>query len=136
MTRTWPFSPRRQVLARRRTRALGRRPLERLEDRALLSALSLTVNSLGDSGAGLGTAGDLRFCVAQANLHPGSTIGFAGGLTGTIALGSGLELKASTTINGPSALSLTLQGVGRPPSSASSTASSPWTVARPSRSRG
>jgi hypothetical protein len=40
--------------------------LSRLEDRTLLSMF--TVNSLGDTGTGSGTTGDLRYCITQANL--------------------------------------------------------------------
>jgi hypothetical protein len=37
-----------------------------------------TVNSLGDTGAGSGTTGDLRYCMTQANLAGGSnTITFS-----------------------------------------------------------
>src|SRR5262245_57131832 len=56
--------------------------LECLEDRALLSAL-YTVNSLGDTGAGSGPSGDLRYCITQADHNPGSTVRF--GVTGTIS---------------------------------------------------
>src|SRR5262245_12589206 len=53
--------------------------LEILEDRTLLSN-SYLVNQLGDAGKGTttstGGSGDIRFCVNQANLNPGSTITF------------------------------------------------------------
>jgi hypothetical protein len=43
-----------------------RRPvLEALEGRVVLS--TFTVNSLGDAGSGSNDAGDLRYCIDQAN---------------------------------------------------------------------
>ena len=54
--------------------------LESLEGRTLLS--TYTVDSLGDTGTGLGSSGDLRYAITQANLSPGSTIQFS--VTGTI----------------------------------------------------
>jgi len=43
--------------------------VEALEDPTLLS--TCVVNSLGDSGAGTGLTGDLRYCITQANASPG-----------------------------------------------------------------
>ena len=68
-------------LARRTDRSSPARPthrshrrrltLEPLECRALLSLTTWTVNSLGDSGTGSGTSGDLRYCITQADQTPG-----------------------------------------------------------------
>jgi hypothetical protein len=67
----------------------GRRSLlvEGLEHRTLLS--TFTVNSLGDTGSGSGTSGDLRYCITQADATTGdNTINFS--VTGTITLNSAL----------------------------------------------
>ena len=54
-----------------------------LEDRALLSATAWTVSSLGDTGTGLGTSGDLHYVITQADKTTGNnTINFS--VTGTI----------------------------------------------------
>src|SRR5579871_4319630 len=89
------FRTRHAAPARKATKRLPRpstRPgLETLEDRTLLSNIYL-VNQAGDAGNGAGLAGDIRYCVNQADLNPGSTITFdtnalfgAGG-KGTITL--------------------------------------------------
>ena len=73
------------------------------------AASTYTVTSLADTGA----AGTLRWAITQANADPGSTIVFAGGVTGTITLGSSLPtITASTTITGPGAASLTIDENG------------------------
>ena len=54
----WPSRPRH----RRSRHGLM---VEPLEERALLS--TFTVNDLGDTGAGSGLTGDLRYCITQAN---------------------------------------------------------------------
>ena len=64
-------------LARRTGRGSAARPphrshrrrltLEPLEGRALLSLTTWTVNSLGDTGTGSGTSGDLRYVITQAD---------------------------------------------------------------------
>src|SRR5262245_27787872 len=57
--------------------------LEALEERAVPSVY--TVDRLTDLGEGAGLAGDLRYCITQANAAPGDdTITF--GVTGTINL--------------------------------------------------
>ena len=139
-------------LARRTGRGSAARPphrshrrrltLEPLEGRALLSLTTWTVNSLGDTGTGSGTSGDLRYVITQADQTPGdNTINFA--VTGTITLNSALPDLSNTTglmdIEGPGASSLTVarsSARGRPIS-----ASSRWMpTSRPnssvSRSRG
>ena len=70
-----------------------------------------TVNSLGDSGTGSGTSGDLRYVLTQADQTPGATaINFS--VTGTIMLNSALPDLSNTTglmdIEGPGAASLTV----------------------------
>jgi hypothetical protein len=91
--------------------------VEPLEDRALLSATMWTVNSLGDTGAGSGTSGDLRYVITQADQTPGdNTINFA--VTGAITLNSALPPLSNTTgltdIQGPGAESLTVARNGDP----------------------
>ena len=58
-----------------------------IKGRTLLS--TYTVDSLGDTGTGSGSSGDLRYAITQANLSPGSTIQFS--VTGTIQLGCSLR---------------------------------------------
>jgi len=78
--------------------------LEALEDRSLPS--TFTVTNLADSGAG-----SLRAAVAAANASPGpDAIAFAPGLSGTIALGSTLEITDGLTVQGPGPDTLTLYG--------------------------
>ena len=75
----------------------------------LLSAY--TVNSLGDSGTGSGTSGDLRYCITKANLSSNNTIAFS--VNGTIQLTNALPaLSENVTITGPGATSLTIEGGG------------------------
>ncbi len=108
-------------LARRTGRGSTARPLHRshrrrltlepLEGRALLSLTTWTVNSLGDTGTGSGTSGDLRYVITQADQTQGdNTIDFA--VTGTITLKSALPDLSNTTglmdIEGPGAASLTV----------------------------
>ena len=108
-------------LARRTERSSAARPphrshrrrltLEPLEGRALLSLTTWTVNSLGDTGTGSGTSGDLRYVITQADQTPGdNTINFS--VTGTITLNSALPDLSNTTglmdIEGPGAASLTV----------------------------
>jgi hypothetical protein len=80
--------------------------LELLDERVLLS--TYTVNSLTDTGTGSGLAGDLRYCITNANSGH-DTITFAQGLTGTIQVQSALPaLNASVAIQGPGANLLTV----------------------------
>lgn len=82
-----------------------------------LPAANYTVNSLLDTrptlgGAGSGAAGDLRYCVTQANFGAGgpvNTITFA--VKGTITLaGHELVINSDLTIAGPGKSSLTVSG--------------------------
>ncbi len=99
-------------VARRLHRSHRRRlTLEPLEGRALLSLTTWTVNSLGDTGTGSGTSGDLRYVITHADQTQGdNTINFA--VTGTITLNSALPDLSNTTgvmdIEGPGASSLTV----------------------------
>jgi hypothetical protein len=85
------------------TRPTFRPTLEAMEDRCVLSTLTVTTNL--DSGAG-----SLRADIAAA--HPGDTIDFAPSLNGqTIMLTSGeLFIKNRLTISGPGASQLTVSG--------------------------
>jgi hypothetical protein len=102
--------------ATRQRRRRGWRPLlEVLEDR--LAPAAFTVNSTGDTGTGSGTAGDLRFCVNQADANPGSTIQFDPTLFAaaqTITLnGTALpDLTQNTQVNGPAA-GVTVNAAGK-----------------------
>src|SRR6516165_9352529 len=87
--------------------------LEALEDRTLLSAY--LVNLLGDAGTGSGTAGDIRYCINQADkpANAGSTLTFDTTTIGssTITLTKGeLVLSDNMTITGPGASKLTISG--------------------------
>jgi hypothetical protein len=75
--------------------------LEALEDRSLPS--TLTVTNLADSGAG-----SLRDRLAAA--APGDTVAFAPGLSGTVFLGSTLDITKSLTVQGPGPDTLALYG--------------------------
>jgi hypothetical protein len=81
--------------------------LEALEERALLSVY--TVDRLTDLGEGAGLAGDLRYCITQANAVPGDdTITFA--VTGTINLTGALpNLNSNIDLQGPGADQLTVR---------------------------
>jgi len=61
-------TPHARPKAQARRRA-ARPALECLEDR--LAPANFTLNSLGDSGTGTNTSGDLRYCITQANLLTG-----------------------------------------------------------------
>jgi hypothetical protein len=104
-------------------RAPARRPaprfrpqLEALEDRWLPSALTLTVNSLGDSGTGSGTTGDLRYCINLANQNNNTSstpdVIDATGLAGTDTLQQGelLITDPNLVIKGPGPNNLAISG--------------------------
>ncbi len=74
-------------------------------------SLSLVVNTLADSPTSGTTT--LRQALANAaTLGGNQTITFASGLTGTIALSSGLEISSNVTITGPGPSLLTVSGGG------------------------
>jgi hypothetical protein len=78
--------------------------VEVLEDRNLLSVY--TVDGVGDRGQGLGFAGDMRYCITQA--QGGDTINFA--VNGTIDLLSALPtLTRGISIQGPGASLMTVE---------------------------
>src|SRR5262249_16512764 len=88
---------------RRRSRPF-RPALEALEDRMVLS--TLTVTNLNDSGAG-----SLRGQIAAA--ASGDSIAFANALNGTITLSSGeLVIDKNLSIFGPGATTITVSGGG------------------------
>ena len=78
--------------------------VERLEDRTVLS--TFTVHNLADSGPD-----SLRQAILDANVNPGADlIRFAGGLHGTITLGSELSITDDLTIQGRGENDLTISG--------------------------
>ena len=87
--------------------------VETFEVRTLLSS-AFVVDRLGDTGAGSGLTGDIRYCITQADLsaNAGSTITFDTALTGkTFTLSHGqLVISDAMTITGPGASSLTISG--------------------------
>jgi hypothetical protein len=73
-------------------------------------AVVFHVTSLGDSGAGSGASGDLRYCLTQANLNPGRDL-VTFDVTGTITLTAGLPaLTDDVDVQGPGAGLLTVSG--------------------------
>lgn len=99
----------------------GRRPLvlEGLEDRTLLAPTFYTVNTLTDTGAGVGTTGDLRYLITRANANrnpAGSVIQFDPtifSIAQTITLTSTLDLAEKAgpeVIEGPAADLTTVSG--------------------------
>ena len=104
---------RRQPSARSRARRI-RPTIEVLEGRTLPA--TFTVISLGDTGAGSGLQGDLRYCLNQANTDAdfSNRIQFQPGLTGTITLVRGvLTVNKNLQIDGPGTASLTVSGGGQ-----------------------
>ena len=101
-----------KTLARRTQPPRAVRPaLEQLENRSLPSIF--TVTGLGDAGIGSGLAGDLRYCINQANFNAelSNQIQFEPGLTGTITLTQGvLPITKNLEITGPGQSALTVSG--------------------------
>src|SRR5579875_424516 len=107
--RRWMFSHPTSPICTAQKKNRVRPRLEWLEDRTLFSANTYTVNLTTDNVTNTGQStgqfsGDLRYCIEQADLNPGSTIQFdpsvfaASGST-TIALSQGeLDISASMTI--------------------------------------
>src|SRR5579885_240465 len=106
-----------------RSKKLNKKPpfrkcfLEILEDRTLLSN-TYTVNLVTDNVINTGqqsgpTSGDLRWCIEQADLNPGSMIQFdptvfPSSANTTIALSQGeLQIAASMQIVGPGSSTVT-----------------------------
>ena len=90
-----------------RTRAVQLR-LEHLEDRTVPSTFTVALS--GDTGAGSGTSGDIRYCITQADqvANAGSTINFS---VSSIVLSHGeLPISQSMTLNGPGPTDLTISG--------------------------
>ena len=70
-----------------------------------------TVTSLGDTGTGAGTSGDLHYAITQANANPGSVIDFS--VMGTIQLTQSLpNLNSDVSLNGPGPSPVTIKGGG------------------------
>ena len=85
--------------------------IESFERRMLPS--TFTVVNLGDTGAGSGAQGDLRYAINQANTNVdlSNRIVFQPGLTGTITLTLGvLPINKNLAIEGPGAGQLTISG--------------------------
>jgi hypothetical protein len=91
--------------------------LEILEDRTAPAITTWTVTSLTDTnpggqGVGMGTEGDLRYCINQANQSSASTniINFGPNASdGTLLLSQQLPtLQTNVTINGPGASTVTI----------------------------
>jgi hypothetical protein len=99
-----------------RRRNARRFSLECLEHRTVLSTVTLTVNSLADTGSGT-----LRAAITAADGGSSKNnyvVDFSTGLTGTITLESALPVFSNNiSLNGPGASSLTVQ---RDPNAASS----------------
>jgi hypothetical protein len=97
-----------------RRRPTFRPTLEALEGRWQPSALTLTVNSPGDSGTGTGTTGDLRYCINLANQNHNTSstpdVIDASGVSGEVTLQQGelLISDPNLVINGPGASNLAI----------------------------
>lgn len=81
--------------------------MEALEGRELLAVC--TVDRLTDTGEGQGLAGDLRYCIGQA--QDGDTIRFSVEGIVTLARGALPDLIRSIAIEGPGPRALTVRGV-------------------------
>lgn len=102
---TTRFQPGRRVRKRRKSPTSTPALFEALENRALLTAF--TVTNLNDSGSG-----SLRDAVASANAHPGAdVIRFQANLHGKIVLTTGqMEITGELAIDGPRMSRVTISG--------------------------
>src|SRR5882672_11123864 len=74
-------------------------------------ATTYTVNSAADNGAGVATAGDLRYCLAHA--VDNDTLTFSLPIPTTITLTQGeILVQNSVTLTGPGTSSLLINGTG------------------------
>src|SRR5258706_11845406 len=79
-----------------------------------LFATTYTVNSAADNGAGVGTSGDLRYCLAH--VADGDAVTFSLPNPTTITLTQGeISVQNSVTLTGPGASSLFINGTGGTP---------------------
>ncbi len=93
----------------RRSTCRSRLMLAALESR--IAPAAYVVDALTDTGTGAGLAGDLRYCIMQANANAGPDVINASGITGTILLGSQLPtITDDVAINGPGAKLLAIDG--------------------------
>ncbi len=93
----------------RRSMCRSRLMLAALESR--IAPAIYVVDALTDTGAGAGLAGDLRYCITQANANAGVDSIDATGLVGTILLGAELPtITDDLAIHGPGAKLLDLDG--------------------------
>jgi hypothetical protein len=121
MGRGWPASSQRAARHAAAVRTTSPRKVrlrvEALEDR--LTPSTYTVTSTGDTGAGSGLSGDLRYCITQANNNGGpNTIQFDSTVFSTpqtITLTSLLPTITDNnlTITGPGAGLATISGNGQ-----------------------
>jgi trimeric autotransporter adhesin len=106
--------PRRHASPRSPVAAASRLKLERLEDRSVPA--TFVVNTTGDTGAGTGLTGDLRYCITQANATPGAdTIAFA-------IPGSGLQTITPQSVLPSITDAVTIDGYTQPGASANTLA--------------
>ena len=111
-------NPKNRQRRKRGRRQISLQPrLEALECR--LTPATYTVNVTTDNGSFLvgqstgAMSGDLRFAIAQADAHPGSTIEFSLPTNNTITLSTALEpIDADMTIDGSHGGSVTISGGG------------------------
>jgi hypothetical protein len=74
------------------------------------AAAVFTVDRLTDTGAGAGLAGDLRYCITQANANDGAADTITFSVTGAVNLTSALpELRTNMAIEGPGPSLLTVR---------------------------
>ena len=93
-----------QLAPARRPHARRRFTLERLEERAMLSTITLVVTSRADSGVGT-----LRAAIIQADTGTGNQYVIRFAVKGTIDLTSSLDLDNNIVLKGPGASNLTVQ---------------------------